>query len=145
LPNLLLSTVWRPFGGKSEGDSVAELFHAQVTRGQGIFSYRQIIPCWGIDYIAENVAAPGVVLHYPSEREFLGEIKRTKYDYIGANFVFATYHKLRRMVTLIRKHTAQVIKEFEEFKNLGPSLRQILIRFAFPDTPLQRCRLRKGP
>ena len=56
MPNLLLTTVYRPFGGNGEGDSVAaELFHAQVTRSQGIFSYRQVIRCWGLDYIAENV------------------------------------------------------------------------------------------
>jgi hypothetical protein len=108
LPNLLLSTVCRPFGGKGEGESVAaELFHAQVTRSQGIFSYRQIIRCWGLDYIAENVDAPAVVLHYPSEREFLREIKRTNYDYIGINFVVATFHKLRRMAGLIRKHAPE--------------------------------------
>ena len=104
MPHLLLTTVCRPFGGKGEGDSVAaELFHAQVTRSQGIFSYRQVIRCWGLDYIAENVDAPSVVLHYPSEREFLREIQARSYDYIGINFVVATFHKLRRMVGLIRK------------------------------------------
>jgi len=104
VPKLLLTTVCRPFGGKGEGDSVAaELFHAQVTRSQGIFSYRQVIRCWGLDYIAENLDVPSVVLHYPSEREFLREIERDPYDYIGINFVVATFHKLRRMVGLIRK------------------------------------------
>ena len=104
MSKLLLTTVCRPFGGKGEGDSVAaELFHAQVTRSQGIFSYRQVIRCWGLDYIAENLDAPSVVLHYPSEREFLREIENGQYDYIGINFVVATFHKLRRMVGLIRK------------------------------------------
>lgn len=70
-PNVLLTTVCRPFGGVGEGDSVAaDLFHAQVTRSQGILSYRQVIRCWGLDYIAENIDAPSVFLHYPSEREF---------------------------------------------------------------------------
>ena len=59
MPYVLLTTVCRPFGGNGEGDSVgAELFHAQVTRSQGIFSYRQVIRCWGLDYIAENIEAP---------------------------------------------------------------------------------------
>jgi hypothetical protein len=106
MPNLLLTTVCRPFGGPGEGDSVgAELFHAQVTRSQGIFSYRQVIRCWGLDYIAENVDAPSVVLHYPSEREFLSEIKSRTYDYIGISFVVATFHKLRRMARIIRKYS----------------------------------------
>jgi haloalkane dehalogenase len=103
-PNILLTTVCRPFGGKGEGDSVgAELFHAQVTRAQGIFSYRQVIRCWGLDYIAENIEAPSVVLHYPSEREFKRELRKHKYAYIGINFVVATFHKLRYMTELIRK------------------------------------------
>jgi haloalkane dehalogenase len=103
--HILLTTVCRPFGGNGEGDSVgAELFHAQVTREQGIFSYRQVIRCWGLDYIAENIDAPSVVLHYPSEREFISELKNHRYDYIGINFVVATFHKLRRMTQLIRIH-----------------------------------------
>jgi haloalkane dehalogenase len=102
--DVLLTTVCRPFGGDGEGDSVgAELFHAQVTRSQGIFSYRQVIRCWGLDYIAENIEAPAVVLHYPSEREFRRELRRRPYDVIGINFVVATFHKLRRMVGIIRK------------------------------------------
>ena len=108
MPEVLLTTVCRPFGGKGEGDSVAaELFHAQVTRSQGIFSYRQVIRCWGLDYIAENIKSPAAVLHYPSEREFLCEIQKRHYDYIGINFVVATFHKVRRMAGIIRKHSPQ--------------------------------------
>jgi len=104
--HVLLTTVCRPFGGKGEGDSVAaELFHAQVTRNQGIFSYRQVIRCWGLDYIAENLQVPTVVLHYPSEREFIREILTRRYDYIGINFVLATFHKVRQMVELVRRHS----------------------------------------
>lgn len=104
MPDLLLTTVCRPFGGKGEGDSVAaELFHAQVTRSQGIFSYRQVIRCWGLDYIAENIEAPTTVLHYPSEKEFIREIRKRRYDYIGINFVVATFHKVRRMTGIIRR------------------------------------------
>jgi hypothetical protein len=80
-PSVLLTTVCRPFGGSGEGDSVgAELFHAQVTRAQGIFSFRQVIRGWGLDYIAENISSPSVVLHYPSEREFLNELRGRRYD-----------------------------------------------------------------
>lgn len=104
-PKILLTTVCRPFGGNGEGDSVgAELFHAQVTREQGIFSYRQVIRCWGLDYIAENIQVPSVVLHYPSEREFVRELRNHQYEYIGINFVVATFHKIRRVAELIRSH-----------------------------------------
>ncbi len=106
MPYILLTTVCRPFGGDGEGDSVgAELFHAQLTRSQGIFSYRQIIRCWGLDYIAENIEAPTVVLHYPSQRELIREIKTRHYAYIGINFVVATFHKVRSMVKIIRKYS----------------------------------------
>ncbi|MGD8344073.1 MAG: hypothetical protein PVH53_10780 [Desulfobacterales bacterium] len=106
MPDVLLTTVCRPFGGNGEGDSVgAELFHAQVTRSQGIFSYRQVIRCWGLDYIAENIQAPTVVLHYPSKREFRREIRKRRYGIIGINFVVATFHKVQQMVNTIRKHS----------------------------------------
>ena len=102
---ILLTSVCRPFGGPGEGDSVgAELFHAQGTRAQGIFSLRQVIRCWAIDYLAENIQLPCVVLHYPSERELVRELKVNNYDFVGINFVVATFHKVRRMVKLIRKH-----------------------------------------
>ena len=102
---VLLTTVCRPFGGAGEGDSVgAELFHPQVTRNQGIFSYRQVIRCWAIDYIAQNIDAPTVVLHYPSQNELAREIKQGSFGYIGINFVVATFHKVCHMVSLIRKH-----------------------------------------
>ncbi|MEW6777972.1 MAG: cobalamin-dependent protein, partial [Bdellovibrionota bacterium] len=105
MPKVLLTSVIRPFGGAGEGDSVgAELFHAQVTRAQGMFSLRQVIRCWAIDYLAENIDAPCTVLHYPSEREFVRELKKGGYDYVGINFVVATFHKLRRMSALVRKY-----------------------------------------
>ncbi len=111
-PRLLLTSVIRPFGGPGEGDSVgAELFHAQVTRAQGPFSLRQVIRCWAIDYLAENVRAPTVTLHYPSRRELVRELRRGGYTHVGINFVVATFHKVRAMVALIRRHapTARII------------------------------------
>lgn len=106
MEKILFTSVVRPFGGPGEGDSVgAELFHAQVTRAQGVFSPRQVIRCWAIDYIAHNIAVPCVVLHYPSERELIRELRTGGYHYVGINFVVATFHKVRRMVKIIRKHS----------------------------------------
>jgi haloalkane dehalogenase len=102
---LLLTSVCRPFGGPGEGDSVgAELFHAQVTRAQGPFSLRQVIRVWALDYLAENVRTPAVTLHYPSQRELIRELCTGDYSHVGINFVVATFHKLRQMIPLIRKH-----------------------------------------
>ena len=106
---LLLTSVIRPFGGPGEGDSVgAELFHAQVTRAQGAFSLRQVIRVWALDYLAENVLAPTVTLHYPSRRELVRELATGAYTHVGINFVVATFHKVREMVTLIRRHAPHV-------------------------------------
>jgi len=100
---ILLTSVVRPFGGPGEGDSVgAELFHAQVTRAQGAFSLRQVIRVWGLDLIAENVEAPAVVLHYPSQEELEAELRLRRYSHVGINFVVATFHKIPAMVRAIR-------------------------------------------
>jgi len=109
MQQILFSTVCRPFGGAGEGDSVgAELFHAQVTRAQGAFSLRQVIRGWSIDYIAENLCTPSVVLHYPSEKEFVRELKKGKFSYVGITFVVSTFHKAKRMSTLVRRHAPGV-------------------------------------
>ncbi len=105
MTKLLLTSVCRPFGGPGEGDSVgAELFHAQVTRAQGPFSLRQVIRVWALDDLAENVETPTVTLHYPSRRELIRELRSGNYTHVGINFVVATFHKLREMVPLIRRH-----------------------------------------
>ena len=105
MPKILLTTVCRPFGEAGDGDSVsAELFHAQITRAQGVFSFRQVIRCWGLDYIGENLEAPCTALHYPSIRELVKELKSREWDYVGINFVVATFHKLKRMIPLIRRY-----------------------------------------
>ena len=102
---ILFTTVFRPFGGHGEGDSVgAELFHAQVTRAQGLFSFRQVIRCWALDYLAENIGASSVVLHYPSKRELIKELESGSYDYVGINFVVATFHKLEELVGIVRRY-----------------------------------------
>ncbi|MBW2458086.1 MAG: cobalamin-dependent protein, partial [Deltaproteobacteria bacterium] len=88
------------------GDSVgAELFHAQVTRAQGPFSQRQVIRVWALDYLAENIEAPAVTLHYPSRRELIRELRQGDYTHVGINFVVSTFHKVREMVRLIRQHS----------------------------------------
>ncbi|HEX7480854.1 MAG TPA: hypothetical protein VF331_23835 [Polyangiales bacterium] len=63
-----------------------------------------MIRVWAIDYLAENIQAPTVTLHYPSERELIEEISKNQYTHIGINFVVATFHKVRAMAALIRKH-----------------------------------------
>ncbi len=102
---VLLTSVCRPMGPQyGDAPSVGyELLYRQVTRAQGIFSPRTVNVHFGLDYIAENLDAPTVVLQYPSKREFIKELKKG-YDYVGVSFIMALMHKMKEMVALIREH-----------------------------------------
>ena len=102
---VLLTSVCRPMGPEhGDASSVGyELLYRQVTRAQGIFSPRTVNVHFSLDYIAENLDAPTVVLQYPSKREFIKELKKG-YDYVGISFIMAVMHKMKEMVVLIRKY-----------------------------------------
>ncbi len=55
-----------------------ELLYGQATRAQGLFSPRTVNVHFGLDYIAENLDAPSVVLQYPSRRELIKELKNSQ-------------------------------------------------------------------
>ncbi len=105
---VLLTSVCRPLGPKyGDAPSVGyELLYSQVTRAQGIFSPRTVNSQYSIEYIAENLDAPTVVLQYPSKREFIRELKKG-YDYVGISFLLALHHKMKEMVALIRRYAPQ--------------------------------------
>jgi radical SAM superfamily enzyme YgiQ (UPF0313 family) len=105
---VLLTSVCRPLGPK-HGDAPSvgyELLYSQVTRAQGIFSPRTVNSHYSIEYIAENLDAPTVVLQYPSRQEFIRELKKG-YDYVGISFLIAVFHKMKEMVDLIRRYSPQ--------------------------------------
>src|SRR5271165_3945589 len=105
---VLLTSVCRPMG-KKQGESPSvgyELLYRQVTRAQGIFSPRTVNAQFALDYIAENLDAPAVVLQYPSKRELIKELKKG-YDYVGISFIMAVMHKMKETVALIREHAPQ--------------------------------------
>ncbi len=92
--------------GPQYGDAASvgyELLHRQVTRAQGIFSPRTVNVHFGLDYIAENLDTPAVVLQYPSKRELIEELKQG-YDYVGITFIMAVMHKMKETVALIRQY-----------------------------------------
>jgi radical SAM superfamily enzyme YgiQ (UPF0313 family) len=103
---VLLTSVCRPLGPQS-GDAPSvgyELLYRQVTRAQGVFSPRTVNIQFGLEYIAENLDAPTVVLQYPSKRELIRELKKG-YDYVGISFLMAVMHKMKEAVALIRKYS----------------------------------------
>ena len=102
---VLLTSVCRPMGPKY-GDAASvgyELLYRQVTRAQGIFSPRTVNIHFSLEYIAENLDAPTVVLQYPSKRELIKELKKG-YDYVGVSFLMAVMHKMKETVALIRQY-----------------------------------------
>ncbi len=105
---VLLTSVCRPLGPKyGDAPSVGyELLQRQVTRAQGLFSPRAVHVQFSLDYIAENLDAPTVVLHYPSKRELIRELQKG-YEYVGVCFVMAVMHKMKETVALIRQYAPQ--------------------------------------
>jgi hypothetical protein len=54
MKKVLFTTVHKPLGIDNE-NVTAELYHAQVTKAQGIFSLRSIFHGWGLDFMAKNL------------------------------------------------------------------------------------------
>lgn len=102
---ILLTSVCRPLGPRyGDAPSVGyELLYRQVLRAQGIFSPRTVNIHFGLEYIAENLEAPTVVLQYPSRRELIKELKKG-YDYVGVSFLMAVMHRMKETVALIRQY-----------------------------------------
>ncbi len=107
-PRVLLTSVCRPLGPEhGDASSVGyELLHRQVTRAQGIFSPRATHLTFSLDYIAANLDAPTVVLHYPSHAELVRELRRGP-EFVGVSFILATFHRMKEIVALVREHAPQ--------------------------------------
>ena len=105
---VLLTSVCRPLGPK-HGDAPSvgyELLYGQVTRAQGLFSPRTFNIHFSLEYIAQNLDAPTVVLQYPSKSELIRELKKG-YDYVGVSFLLAVMHKMKEVVALIRQYAPE--------------------------------------
>jgi radical SAM superfamily enzyme YgiQ (UPF0313 family) len=102
---ILFTSVCRPFGSDfGDAPSVGyELLHKQVTRAQGIFSPRALHLHFSLDYIAENLDTPAVVLQYPSKEELIRELKKG-YDFVCVSFLLAVFHKMKDVVALVRQY-----------------------------------------
>jgi radical SAM superfamily enzyme YgiQ (UPF0313 family) len=105
MKKILLTTVCGPFGVDSDDCTrhvMPELFHAQVTRSQGIFSLRSTYISYGLEYIAKNITTPAVVLQYPDMKQFKLELKKG-YDYVGISFVITTFEKMKKMCRVVKE------------------------------------------
>jgi hypothetical protein len=127
MTRILLTTVHRPMGVAGETctpNIQAEMYHAQVTRAQDIFSIRSVCNGWGLQFIAANLDADTTVLHYPTKRKFIRELRKN-YDYVGISFVICTFPKAVEMCRWVREHAPDtklvlggygtVLKECDEY------------------------------
>jgi len=102
---LLLTSVFGPYAVDDKygvKENKMELFHNQVTREQGIFSYRFNHRSQGLYFLAENVDIPTTVLDFPSLKRFKQELKKD-YDYIGISFIIPNFKKAKEMARIIRQ------------------------------------------
>ena len=102
---LLLTSVFGPYGVDDqfgEKENKMELFHNQVTREQGIFSYRFNHGSQGLYFLADNIDIPTAVLDFPSFKRFKKELKKG-YDYIGISFIIPNFKKAKEMARTVRK------------------------------------------
>lgn len=127
MPKILLTTVHRPMGVAGETctpNIKVEMYHAQVTRAQDIFSIRSVCNGWGLQFIAANLDAATTVLHYPTKRRFIRELRKD-YDYVGISFVICTFPKAIEMCRWVREQAPRaklvlggygtVLKECDEY------------------------------
>jgi hypothetical protein len=102
---LLLTSVFGPYAVDDEygeKENKMELFHNQVTREQGIFSYRFNHGSHGLSFLAENVDIQTTVLDFPTFKRFKKELKKA-YDYIGISFIVPNFKKAKAMARSVRK------------------------------------------
>ncbi|HQT91997.1 MAG TPA: radical SAM protein, partial [Candidatus Kryptobacter bacterium] len=107
MKRVLLTTIHRPLGVENETctkNIQAEMYHAQVTLAQGPFSIKSVCTGWGLEFIAANLDAPTTVLHYPTIRRFIRELRKG-YDYVGIGFVICTFPKTRELCEIIRRES----------------------------------------
>jgi radical SAM superfamily enzyme YgiQ (UPF0313 family) len=107
---ILLSGVFGPFGVDDDygrRENVMELFHNQVTKAQGIASFRHHHRSFGLYFLAENIDADTTVLDFPSKARFERELKRQDYDLVGISFIAPNFVKAREMARLVRLHQPQ--------------------------------------
>jgi B12 binding domain/Radical SAM superfamily len=103
---ILLTGVFGPFGvdddyGRKE--NIMELFHNQVTKGQGASSFRFHHRSFGLYFIAANLDADVCVLDFPAQKRFIKEIKKG-YDVVGISFIATNFVKAKEMCRLVKKY-----------------------------------------
>jgi radical SAM superfamily enzyme YgiQ (UPF0313 family) len=105
---VLLTSVFGPYAQDDEYGSrelnPMELYHNQVTRGQGAFSLRMFHRSWGLMLIQANIEAPCTLLDFPTLDRFIEEIRGQDYDIVGISSIIPNFGKVEKMCQLIRQY-----------------------------------------
>jgi len=105
---VLLTSVFGPYAQDDEYGSrllnPMELYHNQVTRGQGAFSLRMFHRSWGLMLIQHNIQAPCALLDFPTLDRFVQEICEQHYDIVGISSIPLNILKVRKMCELVRQY-----------------------------------------
>ena len=108
---VLLTSVFGPYAQDDEFGSrrvnPMELYHNQVTRGQGEFSLRMFHRSWGIMMIQENISAPSTLLDFPKRDVFARELTTHHYDIVGISSIIVNVGKVREMCRMTRELSPQ--------------------------------------
>ena len=102
---ILLTGVFGPFGVDDEfgrKENIMELFHNQVTKAQGVASFRFHHRSFGLYFIAANIDADVTVLDFPSRTRFAREVRRGGYDIVGISFIAPNRDKAAEMARVVR-------------------------------------------
>jgi len=104
---ILLCSVFGPYAQDDTYGSRAinpmELYHNQVTRGEGSFSLRSFHRSWGILMIQGNINAPCAVLDFPTREVFSRELTEHHYDIVGISSIIVNVGKAREMCRMVRE------------------------------------------
>jgi len=104
---VLLSSVFGPYAQDdafgSRTINPMELYHNQVTRGQGSFSLRSFHRSWGILMIQGNIQAPCTVLDFPTREAFAEELRAHEYDIVGISSIIVNIGKAQEMCRMVRE------------------------------------------
>jgi hypothetical protein len=106
---VLLCSVFGPYAVDDEYGSRAsnpmELWHNQVTRMQGPFSFREFHRSWGLMLIQANIEARTTCLDFASRDRFIAELRDGHYDIVGISAIQPNLPKVQEMCRLIRIHS----------------------------------------
>ena len=81
-----------------------DVMGGQLCVNQGAFRTSGVGWAYGLEYMAANLRRPTVVLHWPSRKELIRELRRGRYDHVGVTFTFQLLPKLAETVRLVRRH-----------------------------------------